>query len=162
MVATLLIVTTTYTQVQEKDSVRVCINRLFTAMKNSDTALLKTCFADSAILQTIQTKKDNKTVIKTESVADFAKQMSGIPKDSCDERIEYKSILIDKCMATVWTPYTFYFNNKFSHCGVNSFVLVKQNGSWKIQYINDTRRKIGCVDNKQKKPQVKPTALKYR
>lgn len=143
--AALFLSATSYAQVQEEDSVKACINKLFIAMKNSDTTLLKTCFADSAFLQTIQNKKNNKTVIKTETVADFAKQMGSIPKDSCDERIEYRNINIDGPMATAWTPYKFYYNNKFSHCGVNNFVLVKQDGSWKILYIIDTRRKIGCV-----------------
>ena len=34
-------------------SVRTTVNHLFTAMKNADSCLLKACFADSAILQTI-------------------------------------------------------------------------------------------------------------
>jgi hypothetical protein len=49
-------------------------------------------------------------------------------------------------MATAWTPYNFYFNGKFSHCGVNNFVLVKQDNGWKIQYIIDTRRRQGCKE----------------
>jgi hypothetical protein len=44
----------------------------------------------------------------------------------------------------VWTPYRFIFNGKFSHCGVNSFTLVKLNGEWKINYVIDTRRKEKC------------------
>jgi len=28
-------------------------------------------------------------------------------------------------MAIAWTPYTFYFNDQLSHCGVNVFSLIK-------------------------------------
>ena len=47
-------------------------------------------------------------------------------------------------MANVWTAYSFYFDGKFSHCGVNSFQLLKEAGEWKIFYLVDTRRKEGC------------------
>ena len=45
---------------------------------------------------------------------------------------------------TYRTPYKFYVGEKFSHCGVNSFQLVKIRGEWKIQYIIDTRRRQNC------------------
>jgi hypothetical protein len=47
-------------------------------------------------------------------------------------------------MAAIWTEYSFYLGDKFSHCGVNSFQLFKDETGWKIIYIVDTRRKEGC------------------
>lgn len=44
----------------------------------------------------------------------------------------------------VWAPYQFYYKGKFSHCGADSFQLVRINGKWKIQYLVDTRRSQGC------------------
>ena len=55
----------------------------------------------------------------------------------------FETIKIDGALASVWTPYKFYSGATFSHCGANSFQLVKIDGAWKIQYIIDTRRK-GC------------------
>ena len=69
-----------------------------------------------------------------------------MPANAADERIAFDGIKIDGPMATAWTPYNFYFNGKFSHCGVNNFVLVKQDNGWKIQYIIDTRRRQGCKE----------------
>ncbi len=128
----------------QTDSIKVTINKLFTAMKNSDTALLKTCFADSAVLQTVYNTRAGKTIIKTEVVKDFVNQMAGIPKDSAIEKIEFGNINVDGNLANVWTPYQFFFNDKFSHCGVNNFVLVRIKNEWLIQYIIDTRRRTGC------------------
>ena len=126
-----------------EDSVKAVVNTLFTAMKNSDIKLLKGVFTDNAILQTINTKT-GKSVIETETVDDFAIVMSKIPAGAADEQITFNTIKIDTDLASVWTPYKFYFNGKFSHCGVNSFQLVRLNGEWKIQYIIDTRRRAGC------------------
>ncbi len=58
--------------------------------------------------------------------------------------VHFEVIRIDADLAVVWTPYKFFVGKKFSHCGVNSFQLIKLNGNWKIQYLIDTRRKEGC------------------
>ncbi len=127
-----------------EDSVKATVNNLFTAMKNADAVLLKSVFADSAILQTITRNKEGKTEVKTDEVAGFIDQITKLPKDAADERITYDVVRIDGSLAIAWTPYKFYFNGKFSHCGVNSFQLVRFNGTWKIQYLIDTRRRAGC------------------
>ncbi|HRI25949.1 MAG TPA: nuclear transport factor 2 family protein [Ferruginibacter sp.] len=127
-----------------EDSVKATVNDLFTAMKNADAVLLKSVFADSAILQTITRTKEGKTQVKTDEVSGFVDQISKLPKDAADERITFDVVRVDGALAIVWTPYKFYFNGKFSHCGANSFQLVRFNGSWKIQYLIDTRRRAGC------------------
>lgn len=127
-----------------EDSVKTTVNNLFAAMKNADAVLLRSVFADSAILQTITRNKEGKTEVKTDEVAGFVEQITKLPKDAADERITFDVIKIDGPLAIVWTPYKFYFNGKFSHCGVNSFQLVRFNGAWKIQYLIDTRRRAGC------------------
>lgn len=127
-----------------EDSVKTVVNNLFTAMKNADAVLLKSVFADSAILQTITRNKEGKTFVQTEEIAGFVDFVSKQAKDAADERISFDVIRIDGPLAIVWTPYKFYFNGKFSHCGANSFQLVRFNGNWKIQYLIDTRRRAGC------------------
>jgi Putative lumazine-binding len=127
-----------------EDSVKLAVNKLFNGMKNSDAALLKTAFADSAILQTITRNKEGEIKIENETVETFATSISQLQKGDADERIVYDVIKIDGPLAIVWAPYKFYYKGAFSHCGVNSFQLVKLNGEWKIQYLIDTRRKKGC------------------
>jgi hypothetical protein len=127
-----------------EDSVKAVVNQLFTAMRTIDGAMLKDAFADSAVLQTIRRKQDGTFFVENENVDDFVKSVSTAKKDSLDERITYETIKIDGPLAIVWTPYKFYYAGKFSHCGVNSFQLVKINGRWKIQYLIDTRRRQGC------------------
>jgi len=63
-----------------------------------------------------------------------------------NERITFEIVKVDADLASVWTPYQFYYKDKFSHCGVNSFQLVRLQGIWKIQYLVDTRRKTDCVE----------------
>jgi hypothetical protein len=127
-----------------EDSVKATVNNLFTAMKNADAVLLKSVFADSAILQTITKNKAGEKVIRNEDIAGFIDFVSKAPKGAADEQISFGSIKIDGDLASVWTPYKFYYNGNFSHCGVNSFQLVRLKNDWKIQFLIDTRRKKGC------------------
>ena len=125
-----------FAQKTEKDVVKESVEKLFTGMKNADTTMIKSVFADNAILQTI-TKKNT---LKTDKVQDFVNSISKLSKNDADEKIKFEAIHIDGSLASVFTPYEFYFKGKFSHCGANSFQLVKQNNVWKIQYLIDTRR----------------------
>ncbi len=132
-----------YAQTAE-DSIKAVINKMFTGMKNSDTVLVKSCFTETAVLQTFGKDKEGKTIITTETPGDFAKIIATIPAGAADEQIVFKDLKIDGPMAAVWTPFKLYFNGKFYSCGVNSFQLVRLNNEWKIQYILDTRRRKDC------------------
>ena len=127
-----------------EDSVKTVVNNLFTAMIKSDTSLLKTCFADSMVLQTIVRGKNGGAEVKSETAEGFVKSIGSLKPGSADERITFGNVLIDGPLALVWTPYKFYFNGQFSHCGVNSFHLVRFKDGWRIQYLIDTRRRVNC------------------
>jgi hypothetical protein len=129
----------------EETAIKKTINQLFSAMRDRDTMQLRDAFAATAVLQTIGKTKEGTIQVRTESIDGFIKSVGTPGKELLDERIEFGTILIDGPLATAWTPYRFYLGSQFSHCGVNSFQLVKLNGNWKIQYIIDTRRKEGCL-----------------
>lgn len=126
-----------------ENAIKQTVDDLFAAMKNADGTSLQACFADSAILQTI-VNNAGKTSVKNEQVSDFAASIAKLQKGDADERIAYNVIKADNELAIVWAPYTFYWKGQFSHCGTDSFQLIRINGTWKIQYLIDTRRKEGC------------------
>ena len=120
--------------------VKQVIQNMFHAMLQADTTLLRTCFSDKVIFQTIVNKPDG-AMVNTMSINDFIQSIGKQLPNALDERIEFGAIQVDPLMATVWTPYTFYFKGQFSHKGINSFQLVKFKEGWKIQYLIDTRYK---------------------
>ena len=127
-----------------EDSVKAAVNLLFTGMKNADAAMVRSSFGDSCVFQTIARTKEGNTVVRNEKPEDFANSIGNLKKGAADEQIVFETIKIDGPLAMVWTPYKFYYEGNFSHCGVNCFQLVRFNGVWKIQYIIDTRRKQPC------------------
>jgi len=128
------------------DSVKAVITQMFVAMKNADSVSLRGVFADRAILQSLTRTPEAKSVVKNEPLGEFINFIGKQPVGACDERIEFESVLVDGSLASVWTPYKFYFKGQLRHCGVNSFQLVRIDQSWKIQYIIDTRIREGCEE----------------
>lgn len=129
---------------KEEESVKTPIQALFDGMRKADTALMRSAFAPNALLQTIAKNKEGQVNVRTENIDEFIASVAKIKEGALDERIKYDAIKVDADLAIAWTPYQFYYNAAFSHCGVNSFQLVRFNGQWKIQYLIDTRRKQGC------------------
>ena len=58
-------------------------------MKESDAAGIRRSFTDSAILQSIATNKEGKTIATSESVEAFATVISHLAKGDADERIRF-------------------------------------------------------------------------
>jgi hypothetical protein len=130
-----------FSQSSEEEQVKATINNFFDGMRNSDSTTLRNNLTANAVFQTISANNE----VKSQNPSGFVTSVGKAVKGSLDERITFGNINIDGNLAAVWTPYEFYLNGKFSHCGVNSFQLHKENGQWKIQYVIDTRRKEGCV-----------------
>tara|TARA_Y100001947_G_scaffold55893_2_gene46854 strand:+ start:2249 stop:2701 length:453 start_codon:yes stop_codon:yes gene_type:complete len=129
----------------EKEKVKNTIDSFFDSFHAQDSVAMKKNVSEKVIIQSIGENQIGGTVVNETSFSDFLKSISSIPKDISfkEELLDYQ-ISIDGSMANVWTPYKFYFNDSLSHCGVNSFQLVKINGKWQIIYIIDTRRKEKC------------------
>lgn len=129
---------------QEEKEVEKVISTLFEGMKAKDGAKVQVLFHPDASMQTVIAGEMGAT-LGSNSVSDFITRISTTPEGTVlDEKILEYHIKIDGQMASAWTPYELYVNDDFSHCGVNSFQLIKTDTGWKITYVIDTRRKEGC------------------
>jgi len=54
------------------------------------------------------------------------------------------TVAIHGTIAHVWGEYEFLRDGKFTHCGVDSFNLVKTADGWKVAAILDTEETTGC------------------
>jgi hypothetical protein len=53
-------------------------------------------------------------------------------KETPRERIWNPEVRVHGQIATVWAPYDFWRDGKFSHCGIDAFDLIKTDEGWKI------------------------------
>ncbi|PST83999.1 hypothetical protein C7T94_04480 [Pedobacter yulinensis] len=127
----------------EEKAVKSAINQLFQGMLQADSALAAGAFDRGVVLQTIKTGSGN-NMVQTDQLNSFLSFVARGKKGRFEERIVFTHVHIDGPLASVWTDYQFFNSGIFSHCGVNSFQLVKKEGGWKIVHLIDTRRKEPC------------------
>lgn len=74
---------------------------------------------------------DGKRVVRTFTNQEY---LDDLPKgkENYRERMWDPIVRIRGDIASVWTNYDFWIDGKMSHCGVDSFTLIKIDGIWKI------------------------------
>lgn len=115
------------------------IHNMFDGMREHNGDKLLAQFAPSALLQ----RAGKGGEIKTNDLKKFAEFVSTTDK-KLDEKLLAIDMSISDNLASVWTPYVFYLDGKLSHCGVNSFQLVKFDNKWKIVYLIDNIHSGDC------------------
>jgi len=145
IIGTLLSTTSLRAQTAE-DSVRAAVASLFTAMRQADAQTLTSLFHDSARLGTVTQDASGHTSHRSSPIAGFIAYVGQLSPGVADERARVERVLIDGSLALAWTPYQFYAQGSFSHCGVNLIQLVRSSAQWRILAITDTRRKTPCPD----------------
>ena len=60
------------------------------------------------------------------------------------ERYWNPTVLIEGNIAVFWAPYDFHIEGEFSHCGIDSFQLVKRDGTWLLSNLSWTRQRDNC------------------
>lgn len=129
----------------EKTAILATVQKVFTAMRTRDTALLRQAFDTSARLAGVSTRNGPATVRLTVPSA-FGNAIASAPAgDVWNERIWDPEVRVDGDVAQVWAYYTFHRNSTFSHCGVDAFMLLKVGSEWKITQLADSRRTTGCT-----------------
>ncbi|TVT39098.1 nuclear transport factor 2 family protein [Hymenobacter setariae] len=128
----------------ETEAVKQTVTMFFDGMRRGDSTLVRRALAPGAVFHGIGGRPGQPPTLQIESITSFLKAVGTPHPEVWDERVQFERVLIDANLASVWAPYEFYLGSKFSHCGYDSFQLVKLADGWKIAHIIDTRRKEKC------------------
>ncbi len=118
-----------------QESIKAVVLKTFSAMKSVDSVSLKSCFTKNAVLQVSQIHPEGNTVREVPIDKFVQSVMSRKPGDMVERVLSWGPIQIDHEIASAWVPYEFYLKDKFSHKGVDIFLLVKEGEEWKIQTL---------------------------
>lgn len=134
-----------HAQSDTRQEVRATIDYFFEGFHKRDTAQMRSVLGDSLHMQRIGRDASGSPVLVNESAEAFLASMANLPDTlKIEERLLEYRIQTDGDMAHAWTPYEFYLQGAFHHCGVNSFQLFHDGTRWKIIYLVDTRRVKDC------------------
>lgn len=132
-------------QTDDEKAAKQAVIQFFDGFHKKDSIVMQEVVHKDIILKTTYTNKKGEAMLRNQEVDDFIKAVvSRADSPIWNEKILSYNVQVDGNMANVWTPYEFWLDGKFLHCGVNSFQLFKDNGKWKIIYLIDTRRKESC------------------
>lgn len=124
---------TIFAQDDRQSAINV-VNQLFEGMKAKNADQIKTVFSAEGQLVAIDKLRDGKGLSKTRVLSGeaFAKMISESKGAEFVEKMPSPEARISGDMAVVSGRYTFYVGDKFSHCGTNTFNLVRTETGWKI------------------------------
>ena len=120
---------------KDEEQIKVVILKTFSAMKSVDSVALKSCFTSNALLHISQVKPEGNVVREVPATKFIQNVMTRKPGEMDERVLSWGPILIDQEIATAWVPYEFYLNGKFSHKGVDVFLLVKSGNEFKIKTL---------------------------
>jgi hypothetical protein len=75
--------------------------------------------------------RDGKPDVRAFSNEEYFAQLQASTQ-AMRERIWNPEVRVSGLVASVWAPYDFWLDGKFSHCGVDQFDFIKTEEGWKI------------------------------
>lgn len=118
----------------DRDAAITVVNQLFDGMKAKSAEQIKGVFAPDVHFLAIDKPRDGKGPSKTRVMTGeaFAKRMAESKEPDYVEKMLSPEARINGDLAVVSGRYTFYVGDKFSHCGTDTFNLVRTEAGWKI------------------------------
>lgn len=124
----------------EEKSVVATVQKLFDAMAAHDSSAARAVTLPEGRVIGVGEKRTSNT-----SQEEFAVRLATTKNSAYQERMWNPKVLIRGSIANVWADYDFHLDGKFSHCGIDSFSLVKSGETWKIAGIVYTIETAGCA-----------------
>jgi hypothetical protein len=129
----------------DREAILGVVQRLFDGMRAGDSAAVRAVFHPRAAFIGALERQGTATV-RFEDPEEFIKAVGTPHEQVWDERTRNEVVHQDGTLASVWLDYSFYLGERFSHCGVDAFLLAREGAEWKIVTLADTRRRQGCPD----------------
>jgi hypothetical protein len=132
-------------QTHSAESARVIatVQRLFDAMAQRDTTAVRELFLPGTRFVTVS--DDSATAsprFQTDSA--FLRMLGGRPQRLL-ERMWAPVVQVQGSIATLWAPYDFHVDGRWSHCGIDTATLVRAGQGWRIAALVYTVQRRGCA-----------------
>jgi hypothetical protein len=113
--------------VEAKAAIAVA-DSVLAALSGGDNATLAHLTLDSAVVGGAGLRNGAESI----SLRSWAPYINRTGKSTFTERGFEATARVQDRVAQVWMPYDLYLGDKWSHCGVDSFTLMKSAGRWRV------------------------------
>jgi hypothetical protein len=118
------------------------IDRFFAALNRKDVEGLKAVTTEKGYIR-VASYAEGRPPYRERSFEEDRVQI-GKTEETLREVYWDPTVLVHRDIAVAWMPYSFDYDGKRSHCGVDVFDLVRIAGEWKIASVMYTVEPEGC------------------
>jgi len=132
-------------ETEDRQAVIDVVNAFFTGMTAKDVESMQKIMTVDGVLYGYRESAEGPNVFSI-THAEYLESLAareGTPV----ERIWDPQIDLHDRIAIVWTPYDFHSDGVFSHCGMNTFSMLKDADGWKIAGVVFSVRTDGCEES---------------
>lgn len=112
----------------EQKAVIAVADSVLAALSNGDSKLLARLTLDSAVVGGAGLRG----AVESASLRPWAVYINRTGPSTFTERGFGATARVQDRVAQVWMPYDLYQGDKWSHCGVDVFTLMKREGRWRV------------------------------
>jgi hypothetical protein len=140
LIVSLLLLLPLAAQTSEEKAVLAAVQKTFDGMASNDAAKIIASMTSDARLYGVRPNGDAYAM----PAQQWANRLAS-SKSKFDEHFtKTPTVQIHGAIAHVWGEYEFLRDGKFTHCGVDSFNLLKTADGWRVAAILDTEESTGC------------------
>lgn len=133
-------------QEAEREAILETVQKFFTSIETRDRDLLESILVPDSLNISVRELANGETNFNVMSYEDVVAALTR-PGRAAKERSWDETVLIQGNIAVVWTPYDFHVDGEFSHCGIDSFQLIKREGQWLISNSSWTLETENCPES---------------
>ena len=119
------------------------VQRLFDAMAAHDTTVARTLLLPGTRFVSIS-NDTGPAIPRSQGDSAFLRMLAG-RSDRLLERMWAPVVQVQGRIASVWTPYDFHIDGRFSHCGIDAITLLRTDAGWRIAGLLYTVQRTGCA-----------------
>lgn len=120
------------------------VEQIFEGMRTANPGMVREVFAPDARFAVLD-RRNGPARLAVQGVDGWIAAI-GESGGQWNEQIYDVVVHIDRDMASIWAPYTFYLDGGLRHCGINSIELLRGADGWKVTQLSDTRQTEDCPD----------------
>jgi Putative lumazine-binding len=139
-IACLLLLLPLAAQTADEKDVAAAVQKTFDGMASNDAAKILSTMIPDARLYGVRANGAAYAM----PAEQWANRLASLNGKFIERFTKAPAISIHGTIANVWGPYEFLRDGKFTHCGVDSFNLLKTADGWKVAAIFDTEETTGC------------------
>ena len=132
-----------FSQSDDRALILETVQKFFDSIEFRDRQLLESILVPNSLNISARELDDGEAQFNVMSYDEVVTALTR-PGRNAKERSWDETVLIQENIAVVWTPYDFHVDGVFSHCGIDSFQLIKQDGQWLISNSSWTLETENC------------------